>query len=171
MNSTGKVDAFDHPSCYRYRKMIAVVQRVAEASVTVEGVDRNQRIDVGICVLLGVEQGDGEEEAKWIAGKLARLRIFRDDQNKMNLSVQDVGGEVMVVSQFTLAGDCAKGNRPSFVHAADPALGERLYEYVCDRIAGEYGLPVKRGVFGAMMQVSLINDGPVTLIVRRESGS
>lgn len=147
--------------------MIAVVQRVTEASVTVEAEGYHAAIGRGLCVLLGVEQGDTETEAAWTAGKLARLRIFRDDQDRMNRSVQDIGGEVLLVSQFTLAGDCAKGNRPSFVRAAESALGHKLYEQVGTRLETEHGLAVQRGLFGAMMQVALVNDGPVTLIVQR----
>jgi D-tyrosyl-tRNA(Tyr) deacylase len=150
--------------------MIAVVQRVREASVTVEAAGHHERIGPGLCVLLGIETGDTERDAEWMAGKLARLRIFRDDEGKMNRSVQDIGGEVLVVSQFTLAGDCSKGNRPSFITAADPELGQRLYESVAARLEREHGLPVKRGVFGGMMDVALVNDGPVTLIVRRDPG-
>jgi D-tyrosyl-tRNA(Tyr) deacylase len=148
--------------------MIAVVQRVTRASVTVAEADHHASIGPGLCVLLGVEVGDTQREAAWIAGKLARLRIFRDDDGKMNRSVQDVGGAMLVVSQFTLAGDCSKGNRPSFVKAAAPELGERLYEVVCRELRAAYGLEVKQGVFGGMMDVELVNDGPVTLIVRRE---
>jgi D-tyrosyl-tRNA(Tyr) deacylase len=146
--------------------MIAVVQRAASASVTVEAEGYTASIGPGLCVLLGVEQGDDEREAQWIARKLARLRIFRDDDDKMNRSVRDIGGSALVVSQFTLAGDCRKGARPSFVHAADPAEGERLYEYVCESLRTEHQVPVERGIFGAMMRVSLTNDGPVTLIVK-----
>ena len=148
--------------------MIAVVQRVLEAVVTVEagvGAGHRAAIGAGLCVLLGVEQGDTEAEAAWMAAKLARLRIFRDDAQKMNRSVQDVGGAVLLVSQFTLAGDCRKGNRPSFIDAADPADGERLYERVRRYLETEHALPVGTGVFGAMMRVSLVNDGPVTIIV------
>ena len=148
--------------------MIAVVQRVSEASVTVAEADHHQQIGPGLCVLLGVEQGDTERQAEWMAGKLARLRIFRDDEGKMNRSVQDIGGEVLMVSQFTLAGDCNKGNRPSFIRAAEPEEGQRLYECVCDSVEKDHKLPVKRGVFGAMMDVMIRNDGPVTLIVKRE---
>ena len=100
-------------------------------------------------------------------GKLARLRIFRDDEDRMNRSVQDTGGTALVVSQFTLAGDCAKGNRPSFVRAAAPEEGRRLYELVCWELEDAHTVPVKTGVFGAMMDVELVNDGPVTLIVQR----
>ena len=151
--------------------MIAVVQRVTRASVDVEPTDgqrgRHAAIEAGLCVLLGVEDGDTAAEADWVAGKLARLRIFRDDDGKMNRSVQETGGSILLVSQFTLVGDCAKGNRPSFVHAADPADGERLYEHVANALRTEHGLAVATGVFGAMMSVSLVNDGPVTLIVRK----
>jgi len=148
--------------------MIAVVQRVSEASVTVGEVGHHEQIGAGLLVLLGVERGDTEREADWMAGKIARLRIFRDDEGKMNRSVQEIAGEILIISQFTLAGDCRKGNRPSFVAAADPTEGERLYEHVGARLAAEHKLPVKRGVFGAMMDVALVNDGPVTLVIRRE---
>jgi D-tyrosyl-tRNA(Tyr) deacylase len=139
---------------------------VTSASVTAG--EHRAEIGLGLCVLLGVEQGDTEAEASWMAGKLARLRIFRDDQDRMNRSVQDVDGGVLLVSQFTLAGDCSKGNRPSFVGAAEPELGEALYRRVGELLRTEHGLPVGTGVFGAMMQVELVNDGPVTIIVRRE---
>jgi D-tyrosyl-tRNA(Tyr) deacylase len=147
--------------------MLAVVQRVKRAAVTVAATGYGAAIGGGLCVLLGVERGDGDVEAAWIAGKLARLRIFADDEGRMNRSVQDVGGAVLLVSQFTLAGDCARGNRPSFTRAADPADGERLYERVAHLLRTEHGLRVETGVFGAMMEVDLVNDGPVTLIVER----
>lgn len=146
--------------------MIAVVQRVTHAAVRVQAKRYARSIGPGLCVLLGVEQGDTKEDAAWMAGKLARLRIFRDDNDKMNRSVQDIGGEILLVSQFTLAGDCAKGNRPSFVRAAEPTLGEALYETVGELLSSEHKVPVKTGVFGAMMLVEIANDGPVTLIVR-----
>lgn len=146
--------------------MIAVVQRVIRASVAVDRPSHHAAIGAGLCVLLGVEAGDAPKDATWMAGKLARLRIFRDDADKMNRSVQDVEGSVLLISQFTLAGDCRKGNRPSFVGAAAPGEGERLYEAVADALARDHGLPVGKGVFGAMMKVELVNDGPVTLIVR-----
>lgn len=149
--------------------MISVVQRVAQAAVTVAETGYHASIGPGLCVLLGVEQGDGEAEAAWMAGKLARLRIFRDDEDKMNRSVQDVRGEVLLVSQFTLAGDCSRGNRPSFAHAASPELGRRLYELVADLLQREHGLVVRTGVFGAMMRVDIANDGPVTIILRTGS--
>lgn len=146
--------------------MIAVVQRVSAASVTVDSEGYHAGIGQGLCVLLGVERGDSEADVAWMARKLARLRIFPDEQGKMNRSVQDVGGEILLVSQFTLAGDCAKGNRPSFVNAAEPTLGEALYEQVGALLGDEHDVNVKWGVFGAMMMVNIANDGPVTLIVR-----
>lgn len=155
--------------------MLAVVQRVSRASVSVaEGIGAGHHAEIGegLCVLLGVEVGDTPEEAAWMAGKLARLRIFRDEAGRMNRSVQDVGGGVLLVSQFTLAGDCTKGNRPSFVGAAGPTAGEHLYDVVGSRLRDEHRLPVRTGVFGAMMEVSLVNDGPVTVIVsRRHEGT
>lgn len=146
--------------------MIAVVQRVLESSVTVEVADHHETIGPGLCVLLGVVQGDTDTDAEWMAGKIARLRIFRDMHDKMNRSVQDIGGAILLISQFTLAGDCSKGNRPSFVAAADPELGQRLYDRVGQCLASDHQLPVKTGVFGAMMRVHIVNDGPVTLIIR-----
>ena len=147
--------------------MIAVVQRVDEACVSVASLPYEARIGRGLCVLLGVERGDGEAQAEWIAGKLARLRIFPDDEDKMNRSVRDIAGAVLLVSQFTLAGSCAKGNRPSFVGAAEPRIGEALYDSVARLLRSKYGLPVETGVFGARMQLSLVNNGPVTLIVQQ----
>jgi len=146
--------------------VIAVVQRVSRSAVSVEAEDYRAEIGPGLCVLLGVETGDGAEQAQWMAGKLARLRIFRDENDKINRSVQDIGGEMLVISQFTLAGDCTQGNRPSFITAARPEEGQRWYEDVCRRLREEHKLPVKTGIFGAMMEVEIINDGPVTLIVR-----
>ncbi|MCL6530789.1 MAG: D-aminoacyl-tRNA deacylase [Meiothermus ruber] len=141
--------------------MRAVVQRVAQASVEVDGQTVGQ-IGRGLLVLLGVGQRDTLEDAAYLARKIAGLRVFADAEGKMNLALADVGGGVLVVSQFTLYGDTRKGNRPSFVEAAPPAVGRRLYEQFCDLLAGQ-GLPVETGVFQAHMQVHLINDGPVTL--------
>jgi D-aminoacyl-tRNA deacylase len=143
--------------------MKAVIQRVTSASVTVEGVIVGQ-IRQGIMVLLGVEKGDNEAGADWL--KIAGLRIFSDDEGKMNLSVQDVEGALLVVSQFTLAGNYSKGKRPSFDTAAPPTEGKRLYEYFVDAVR-RLGLPVETGIFQADMQVSLVNDGPVTFILER----
>jgi D-tyrosyl-tRNA(Tyr) deacylase len=149
--------------------MISVIQRVSRAAVTVKDPPHSAAIGAGLCVLLCAEQSDTETDADWMAGKLARLRIFRDEQDKMNRSVQDIHGEALVISQFTLAGETSKGNRPSFTGAAAPELGEKLYERVCDALQREHNVPVKRGVFGAMMSVEIINDGPVTLIVHSSS--
>jgi len=143
--------------------MRAVIQRVSRASVTVEG-RVTGAVDRGLLVLLGVGHGDTDETARALAGKVARLRIFSDDAGKMNLSSRDVGGAVLAVSQFTLLADTRKGNRPSFVGAAPPEEAERLYEVFCHAVADE-GLPVERGVFGAMMDVELVNDGPVTIVM------
>jgi D-tyrosyl-tRNA(Tyr) deacylase len=136
----------------------ALVQRVSEASVTVGG-EEVARIGQGLLVLLGVRSGDGPEEADRLARKLLALRVFEDAEGKMNLSVGDVGGEVLCVSQFTLYGDARKGNRPSFIEAAPPELAEPLYERV------RAALGARGGVFGARMAVSLVNDGPVTLLL------
>ena len=138
--------------------MRALVQRVSDASVTVDG-EQVARIGPGLLVLLGVGRGDGEAEADRIASKLLALRVFEDDAGKMNLSVRDVGGEILCVSQFTLYGDTRRGNRPSFVEAAPPEEAEALYERV------RSALGAKGGVFGARMAVSLVNDGPVTLML------
>lgn len=143
--------------------MRAVLQRVSRASVEVDG-QVVGRIDRGWLVLLGVGKGDSESDSEWLAGKVAGLRAFEDDQGKMNLAVGEVGGGVLVVSQFTLLGDCRKGRRPSFDAAADPAEAERLYEDFCRRLAS-LGLPVSTGVFRALMNVELINEGPVTLLL------
>lgn len=143
--------------------MRLVVQRVKQAGVTVDGVGVS-RIGPGLLVLVGVSRGDTLFDARFLARKTANLRIFQDDAGKMNRSVLDVGGEVLAVSQFTLLGDCSKGNRPSFIEAARPEEGEALFnEYVhtLERI----GFPPRTGIFGAEMQVDLLNDGPVTLIL------
>ena len=138
--------------------MRALVQRVSQASVTVDG-EQVAAIGSGLLVLLGVRRGDGEAQADRIAAKLLALRIFEDDGGKLNLSVGDVGGEVLCVSQFTLYGDSRKGNRPSFVDAAPPEEAEPLYERVREALGAQ------GGVFGARMAVELVNDGPVTLLV------
>ena len=143
--------------------MRAVIQRVSEADVTVEGTVTGA-IGRGLLVLLGVGHGDTEETARALAAKIARLRIFNDPQGKMNLSVEDVAGGVLVVSQFTLLADTRKGNRPSFTDAAPPQEANRLYELFSDAVAA-LGLPVAKGVFGAHMDVRLVNDGPVTIIM------
>ena len=143
--------------------MRAVVQRVSEAGVTVEG-RVTGAIGKGLLVLVGIGHDDTEETARALAAKIARLRIFQDAEGKMNLSVQDVGGGVLAVSQFTLVADTRKGNRPSFTDAAPPETANRLYEVFCAALAG-LGLPVARGIFGAHMDIRLTNDGPVTIIL------
>jgi D-tyrosyl-tRNA(Tyr) deacylase len=145
--------------------MKAVIQRVTSASVIVDGRTAGE-IGPGILVLLGVEKGDDESKAEWLAEKIASLRIFSDDEGKMNLSVRDVEGTLLVVSQFTLAGNCTKGKRPSFGTAAPAEEGKRLYEYFV-QAAERAGIPVETGIFQADMQVSLVNDGPVTFILER----
>jgi D-tyrosyl-tRNA(Tyr) deacylase len=145
--------------------MKAVIQRVASASVTVEG-ETVGTIGQGVLVLLGVEKGDEESKADWLAEKIAGLRIFSDASGKMNLSLRDVEGVLLVVSQFTLAGNCAKGKRPSFDTAAPPDEGRRLYECFVEAVR-RLGLQVETGIFQADMRVSLVNDGPVTFILER----
>jgi D-tyrosyl-tRNA(Tyr) deacylase len=143
-----------------------VLQRVKNASVTVGG-ERVSGIGDGLLLLVGVAVGDGEAEAAWLAEKISGLRIFNDGDGKMNLSVRDVGGEVLAVSQFTLLANTKKGKRPSFVGAAPPEAAERLFDYFCERLRATGAGPVKTGVFGAMMDVALVNDGPVTIILER----
>ena len=141
--------------------MRAVLQRVPQASVTVDG-EAIGEIGPGLLILVCAMQGDGEEQARKLAAKISKLRIFQDDAGKMNRSVLDTGGAALVVSQFTLAADTRSGNRPGFSTAAAPEDGNRLYEYFADQLA-QLGVPVARGRFGADMKVALINDGPVTI--------
>lgn len=148
--------------------MVALVQRVSEASVTVDGTVTGA-IGRGLLVLLGVHRDDTEDEVAWVAKKVANLRIFPDDEGKMNRSLLDVGGDALVVSQFTLYGDTRKGNRPSFVESAPPERAEALYEAFAEALSERIGRPVPTGVFGAMMDVHLVNDGPVTLWVERRA--
>jgi len=143
-----------------------VLQRVKKASVAV-GDERISEIGVGLLLLVGVARGDGENEADWLAGKVAGLRIMGDEEGKMNLSVIDVGGEVLAVSQFTLLADTRKGKRPSFVNAALPEEAEALFNYFCRKLREAGVGSVKTGSFGAMMDVALVNDGPVTLVLER----
>jgi D-tyrosyl-tRNA(Tyr) deacylase len=143
-----------------------VLQRVKNASVMV-GDERISEIGMGLLLLVGVAQGDGEAEADWLAGKVAGLRIFNDIDGKMNLSVRDVGGEILAVSQFTLLADTRKGKRPSFVEAAPPEEAESLFDQFCERLREAGVGSVKTGSFGAMMDVALVNDGPVTIVLER----
>ncbi|MGC9347911.1 MAG: D-aminoacyl-tRNA deacylase [Anaerolineae bacterium] len=147
--------------------MRAVVQRVSRASVTVDG-DVTGAIGPGLVVLLGSGEGDTEAEARWLAHKVANLRIFSDTEGKMNLSVQDIGGKVLVISQFTLYANTRKGFRPSFVPASPPEVAEPLVDLFVDAVRAER-VPVETGVFGAHMMVKLINDGPVTIILEKEA--
>lgn len=144
--------------------MRLVIQRVLEASVTIDGAVVSH-IDKGLLVLVGVEDGDTEEDMRWLVGKTAGLRIFDDEAGVMNRSVIDVGGEVLAVSQFTLTASTRKGNRPSYIRAAGHELAVPLYEKYCEEVSAAISRPVGRGVFGADMKVSLVNDGPVTIII------
>jgi D-tyrosyl-tRNA(Tyr) deacylase len=141
--------------------MRALIQRVSEASVTVDG-EVIGSIGPGLLILICAMQGDGEAQADKLAAKIAKLRIFKDEDGRMNRSVQDIGGSALVVSQFTLAADTARGNRPGFSTAAAPEDGNRLYEYFAGQVAAQ-GVPVAKGRFGADMKVRLLNDGPVTI--------
>ena len=145
--------------------MKAVIQRVCSASVTVDGQVVGQ-IGQGIMVLLGVEKGDAEASADWLAEKIVGLRIFEDEAGKMNRALTDIGGAVLAVSQFTLAGNCDKGRRPSFDTAAPADEGRRLYDYFVEALRRQ-NVPVQTGIFQADMQVALVNDGPVTFILER----
>ena len=144
--------------------MKAVIQRVKEASVTVDG-ELISSIEKGYMLLLGVMKGDTEKEAELLARKTASLRVFEDENGKMNLSVNDIGGEILAVSQFTLCADCKKGNRPSFINSEEPENANRLYEYFCEELLKNGVKAVKKGIFGADMKVALINDGPVTVCI------
>lgn len=142
--------------------MRALIQRVSSAAVSIGGAVHSS-IGAGLLVLLGVEEADGAEDIAWLAGKVARLRIFSDAAGLMNLSVTETGGDCLVVSQFTLHASTKKGNRPSFIRAARPEQAVPAYEGFCEALGAELGKPVQRGVFGAEMQVALVNDGPVTI--------
>ena len=144
--------------------MRLVIQRVREASVSIDG-EKVSAIGNGLLVLVGVETGDTEEDVKWLVGKTAGLRIFDDENGVMNRSIQDIDGEALAVSQFTLTASTRRGNRPSYIRAAGHELAVPLYEKYCDWLAEALGKPVGRGVFGADMKVALVNDGPVTIII------
>jgi len=144
--------------------MIAVIQRVSSASVIISG-QTVAAINSGLLVLVGIEDADGDEDIDWLAKKIANLRIFSDAQGLMNLSVKDQGGDIVVVSQFTLHASTKKGNRPSFIKAAKPDKAIPCYEKFVQMLQAEMGKPVQTGVFGADMKVQLVNDGPVTIII------
>ncbi|MCS6967753.1 MAG: D-aminoacyl-tRNA deacylase [Cytophagales bacterium] len=144
--------------------MIAVIQRVTEASVTIQGHVHGQ-IETGFVVLLGITHQDGMEDVEWLAGKIANLRIFNDQEGKMNRSLADVNGNILLISQFTLHASTKKGNRPSFTEAAPPAVAIPLYQAMATRLEQLLGKPIQTGIFGADMKVRLLNDGPVTIII------
>jgi len=144
--------------------MRAVIQRVSSASIDIEKVNRS-KIKHGLLVLLAIESNDTEEKARWMVEKIIKLRIFNDDEGKMNRSVQDVDGEILLVSQFTLYGDCRKGTRPSFINAAKPEIAIPLYEMFIELLNTKFGKKIETGEFGAHMDIHLVNDGPVTLIL------
>ena len=145
--------------------MRLVVQRVKKAKVEVEGKTVGS-INQGFLVLLGVTHTDTKAEADYLVKKLCNLRVFEDENGKMNLGLKDVGGELLIVSQFTLYADCTQGNRPSFINAAKPDVANELYEYFCEKCR-EQNIKVEKGIFGADMKVSLLNDGPVTIILEK----
>lgn len=145
--------------------MKLVVQRVKNAKVEVEGKTVGE-IEKGFLVLLGVTHNDTKETADYLVKKLCNLRVFEDENEKMNLALKDVNGKLLIVSQFTLYADCTGGNRPSFVNAAKPDMANELYEYFCNKCK-EKGIEVQKGIFGADMKVSLLNDGPVTIILEK----
>lgn len=145
--------------------MKIVIQRVQNAEVKVEN-ETVGKINKGFLVLLGVTHGDTKENADYLVKKLCKLRVFRDENDKMNLSLKDVNGELLIVSQFTLYADCTQGNRPSFINAAGPEEANELYEYFCEECQ-KNGIKVEKGIFGADMKVNLLNDGPVTIIIEK----
>jgi D-tyrosyl-tRNA(Tyr) deacylase len=147
--------------------MRVVIQRVTKASVAVEGHIISE-IGTGLLIFLGVEDCDTEKELLWLVGKISRLRIFPDEAGAMNRSIQNIGGDALVVSQFTLLADTRKGNRPSFIRAAAPDIARQSYETFCMRLEQEIGKPVARGVFGAHMVIDLVNDGPVTICMDKK---
>lgn len=144
--------------------MRAVIQRVSEASVTING-EKTADIKKGLLILIGIEEADTQDDINWLAAKIVKLRIFGDENDVMNLPVQDVNGDVIVVSQFTLHAATKKGNRPSYIKAAGPEIAIPLYEAFVKQMEHELGKPVQTGRFGADMKVALINDGPVTIII------
>lgn len=146
--------------------MKIVVQRVKGANVEVDG-NIVGKIDKGFLVLLGVTHNDTKENADYLVKKLCKLRVFTDENGKMNLDLKKVNGKLLIVSQFTLYANCSDGNRPSFIDAAKPKQAEDLYEYFCNKCKEEYGIDVEKGIFGADMKVSLLNDGPVTIIIEK----
>lgn len=151
--------------------MRALVQRVSEGAVVIDSEKYSAKIENGLVVLLGVKEGDTDEDVIFVADKCSNLRIFEDDNDKMNRSIIDIAGEMLVISQFTLYGETRKGNRPSFTNAAPPKLAENLYNKFIDRAKENLGdEKVKTGIFAAMMQVKIVNEGPVTILVESKEG-
>lgn len=144
--------------------MRVVIQRVSEASVKIEGEVRGE-IKQGLMVLVGVEEADNEDDVEWIATKMINQRIFSDEEGKMNLSVKDIGGNILLISQFTLHASTKKGNRPSFINAAKPPIAIPLYQLLISKLSALLGCDIETGEFGADMKVSLVNDGPVTIVM------
>ncbi|HYG39486.1 MAG TPA: D-aminoacyl-tRNA deacylase [Cytophagales bacterium] len=144
--------------------MVAVIQRVSEASVTINGEVKNA-IENGLLILLGITHSDDQEDIDWLSKKIIGLRIFGDEEGKMNLSISDINGDILLISQFTLHASTKKGNRPSFIEAARPEVAIPLYNSFIDKLSNKLGKPVKTGEFGADMKVALINDGPVTILI------
>lgn len=145
--------------------MKLVIQRVKKAEVIVEN-KKIGEIEKGFLVLIGITHDDNKEKAEYLAKKLCKLRVFEDENKKMNLALKDINGELLIVSQFTLYANCLEGNRPSFIEAAKPDIAKEIYEYFCD-ICKKQNIKVEKGIFGADMKVSLINDGPVTIILEK----
>ena len=150
--------------------MIAVIQRVSHASVTIDEIIKS-KIGKGLLVLVGIESADTDEDIQWLSNKIVNLRIFNDDQGVMNVSVRDCGGKILAVSQFTLQASTKKGNRPSYIKAAGPETARPIYERFVMSLAENLGMPVQTGEFGADMKVSLLNDGPVTIIIDTKNKS
>jgi D-tyrosyl-tRNA(Tyr) deacylase len=144
--------------------MRAVIQRVTKASVTIEGKVHSQ-IDNGLLVLLGIEDADTNEDIEWLSGKIVNLRIFNDDNGVMNVSIKDMNGDILVVSQFTLHASTKKGNRPSYIKASKPEFAVPMYEKFVQQLSGDLGKKIQTGEFGADMKVELLNDGPVTIVI------
>jgi D-aminoacyl-tRNA deacylase len=144
--------------------MRAVIQRVSEASVTIGGIEK-AAINKGLLVLIGIEEADSHSDIEWLSGKIVRLRIFSDENQLMNLSIQDVKGDILVISQFTLFADTKKGNRPSYIRAARPEIAIPIYNMFLEQLCRDLAAPVYSGEFGADMKVKLINDGPVTIVI------
>ncbi|NOT74478.1 MAG: D-tyrosyl-tRNA(Tyr) deacylase [Cyclobacteriaceae bacterium] len=144
--------------------MIAVIQRVRNASVEISGAIKS-RIDKGLLILVGIEEADNDEDILWLSSKIINLRIFNDEQGVMNVSVRDDGGDIIAVSQFTLQASTKKGNRPSYIKAARPEIAVPIYEKFVKQLTDQLGKPVQTGEFGADMQVNLLNDGPVTIVI------